>query len=239
MDLIEGEPLSRHLCRGLLPLSLGLRWVAQIASAVHYAHKCGIVHRDLKPENIMITNEGKPVVVDFGLAKFTRADANLILQEGPLGTPAYMAPEQIVGEPEEVGPRSDVYSLGAVLYEILTGRPTVDGRSSGDILQKVLAEDPIPPRMIRPDLPPQVEAICLKALDKEPARRFASACDFEVEIRRFLHGGGAGRTSWFSETCRAICELPLLLGLAIFLLFGLLVGLALLMIFQVEVKSSG
>src|SRR5688572_7335273 len=189
MDYIEGDPLTTHLARSFKVRDMIAR-LEKVVRAVHHAHEAGIVHRDLKPANIMIDLAGEPHVMDFGLAKFLDDPKRLMLtKDGSfLGTPYYMAPEQIRGEARLVGPRSDIYSLGVILYEILCGRTPHVAPNSVEIFQKILTEEPPPPRLFNTRIHPDLQTICLKAIDKDTLQRYASAGDFADDLRRYLDG---------------------------------------------------
>ena len=146
-----------------------------LAGAVHAAHRAGIVHRDLKPSNILLTTEGVPKVADFGLAKLLGGGSGRTQSGQVVGTPSYMAPEQAEGRSKDVGPAADVYALGAILYEALTGRPPFLGDTQIETLRLVCSTEPVPPKQSRPDIPRDLETICLKCLDKEPNKRYVSA----------------------------------------------------------------
>jgi tetratricopeptide (TPR) repeat protein/CRISPR/Cas system-associated endoribonuclease Cas2 len=163
--------------------------VAALSRAVHYAHEHGVVHRDIKPANVLIDDEtGQPILTDFGLAKdATDSDVQLTLSGQVMGTPAYMAPEQAAGRQDQIGPATDVYSLGAVLYELITGRRPFTG-TVGEVISLVQSEPPPPPRKIVPKLHRDLETICLKAMAKEPALRYVSAADFAEDLERFCAG---------------------------------------------------
>jgi serine/threonine protein kinase len=166
--------------------------VADLADAVHAAHQAGIVHCDLKPGNVLLlAPRGQPKITDFGLAKFLASSEDL----GPdlhtasgelLGTPAYMAPEQLASRRPEVTPRTDVYALGAILYEMLTGRPPFQGASRLDTLEQVRHQVPVPPRLLVPRIPEAVEKICLKCLSKQPHQRYPSAAALASELHRCI-----------------------------------------------------
>ena len=168
----------------------------KVARAVHHAHEQGLVHRDLKPANILLqeakdpqgANLPWPKVADFGLAKLLTDDSNLSQSGAVVGTPCYMAPEQALGKTAQVGPATDTYSLGAILYEMLTGQPPFHGESSVDTLLNVVAVDPVPPSQLQPRVPRDLETICLKCLEKEPRRRYASAAALAEDLVRFLAG---------------------------------------------------
>ncbi len=174
MDYIEGETLSAVLRRGASPVEIA-RLVAAIARAVHHAHGHGIVHRDLKPGNVLIDGEGRPLVTDFGLARDAESASELTRLGDALGTPIYMAPEQASGDSADVGPRADVWALGAILYRAFCGRPPFLAKSDMALLVAIVEGEPDPPRRIRPDLSTELEALILKALAKSPDDRPASA----------------------------------------------------------------
>jgi hypothetical protein len=190
MPVVHGEPLSARLHReGPLPQQTAARLTAAIARAVAVAHQAGVIHRDLKPANIMMTEEGEPVIMDFGLARRHVTDDPRVTTSGIiLGTPAYLPPEQIGGDPDAVGPAADVYSLGVILYEMLAGRLPFAG-SSHEILTQTLTRPPDPPRRYRADLDPALEAICLTAIAKAPAARFASMTEFAQALEGYLRNG--------------------------------------------------
>src|SRR5206468_31435 len=150
--------------------------VARLARAVDYAHQHGVIHRDIKPQNAMIDAEtGQPVLMDFGLAKQLGEQQGLVTHSGQvLGTPAYMAPEQARGRAHEIGPLADVYSLGALLYDLLCRRPPFEG-AVGEILHKVQSVEPLPPRKVNPSVHRDLETVCLKAMAKDPAARYPTA----------------------------------------------------------------
>jgi serine/threonine protein kinase len=176
MALIDGPNLRGFVdARGVLAVPVAVGLFAQIVAGVAHAHKHGIVHRDLKPANVLIDRDGRPRVTDFGLAKRATADSNLTTTGQVLGTPQYMAPEQARGRPDEVGPPADVYALGAILYFLFAGRPPFLGESLTDLLLKVVSDAPVPPRTLRPDVPADLEALCLRCLAKRPGDRFANA----------------------------------------------------------------
>ncbi len=164
--------------------------VAKIASALHAAHQTGTVHRDLKPANVMIDQNNEPVVMDFGLAGLVDAESSLTRSGEMIGTPAYMSPEQITGTLDAIGPTSDVYSLGAIMYEMLTGQLPFGG-SVADVVQKALMTDPAPPSTVHANVDPTLEAICLKAMSRSPVKRFASAEEMAVALRDGLRKANA------------------------------------------------
>jgi serine/threonine-protein kinase len=162
--------------------------VKTIADAIHYAHERGILHRDLKPANVMIDANDQPWVTDFGLAKRLEGDSELTVTGQVLGSPGYMPPEQATGKRGTLSRRSDVYALGAILYHALTGRPPFVGEGLADTVQQVLNVEPVSPRVLNPRVPADLETVCLKCLEKEPGKRYATAQMLAEELGRFLEG---------------------------------------------------
>ena len=160
--------------------------VCQAADALEYAHSHGIVHRDIKPANLLLDAEQNVWLTDFGLARL-ESDVTATATGDVLGTLRYMSPEQAAGNRQLVDPRSDVYSLGATLYELLTLRPAVDGQNRPEILKRIESSEPRPPRRITPAIPVDLETIVLKSLQKDPADRYASAQQLADDLDRFLH----------------------------------------------------
>ncbi len=188
MAFIEGESLAQRLSRSVLPAREAAELVREIAEAVQYAHEKGVVHRDLKPANILLNREGEPRITDFGLAKKIEDDSGLTATGQVLGTPSFMAPEQAAGRTDQVAEPADVYALGAVLYDALTGRPPFQAGNPLDTLMQVLEKDPISPRELNPSTPKDLETICLKCLEKDRSRRYHSARELGEELDRFLTG---------------------------------------------------
>jgi WD40 repeat protein len=188
MAFIEGRPLAQFAAAKPLTPKQAAFLVRKLALALAEAHKRGVIHRDLKPANVMVNRQGEPVVMDFGLARRSRGgDPRLTRQGAFLGTPAYAPPEQVSGDPDQMGPACDVYSLGVILYELLAGRLPFEG----DVLlmiSRVLLEEPPPPSRFRPDLDPALEAICLKAMAKKVEDRYASMAAFAGALQSYLRG---------------------------------------------------
>jgi tRNA A-37 threonylcarbamoyl transferase component Bud32 len=174
--------------RGVPPPAEAAALLAAVADGVAYAHGRGVVHRDLKPDNVLLDEQGRPRVTDFGLAKVRTDDVGLTGTGQVLGTPSYMPPEQAMGRLQDIGPASDVYALGGILYFLLTGQAPFTGKNLTEVLLKVTQEPPRPPREWVSTVPPELEAACLRCLEKETARRFASAEDFAAAVRAWLQG---------------------------------------------------
>ncbi|MCZ6601702.1 MAG: protein kinase, partial [Planctomycetota bacterium] len=187
MDFINGRTLARLIRKGGLPIRESLIIAKKVAEALEYAHSQGIVHRDIKPANIILDQFGNPRITDFGIVKDLLADSKVTKTGEVMGTPAYMSPEQATGEGEIDG-RADVYSLGAVLYELLTATPPFKGENSMEVLMKCLKQEPLSPKVLNPSLHRDVETICLKALEKEPDKRYESAGALQKDIQRYLNG---------------------------------------------------
>jgi predicted Ser/Thr protein kinase len=188
MEFIDGQTLAQRLTSGPLPSREAARYVATVARAVHYAHRQGVLHRDLKPSNILVDADNEPHVTDFGLAKRLGGNSGQTRTGAVLGTPSYMAPEQAGGRIKEQGPWTDVYGLGAVLYELLTGRPPFKAETPLDTLMQVMEIDPVPPRLLNPKIDADLQTICMKCLEKDPRRRYTTAEQLAEDLQRYLQG---------------------------------------------------
>jgi tRNA A-37 threonylcarbamoyl transferase component Bud32 len=178
MAFVDGKNLTELVdTRGPMPVHDAAAVTRAVADAIHYAHTHSIIHRDLKPSNVLIDSHGRPRVTDFGLAKCLSEVGGLTGAGQVLGTPAFMAPEQALGKNQEVGPRADVYALGGLLYFLLTGDAPFDGDSAASILHQVAFQPPPSPRILRPEVPPELEAICMRCLEKDPLERYSSAAE--------------------------------------------------------------
>ncbi len=186
MEYIEGGSLARRLDGTPWAPEPAARMVAVLAHAIGDAHRLGIVHRDLKPANVLLTDDGTPKVVDFGLAKSLEAGSHLTNSGVFIGTPSYAAPEQAGGQ--AVGPAADIYALGAIFYHLLTGRPPFQAATVLGTLDQVRSADPVPPSRLQPGLPRDAETIALKCLEKDPRRRYADAAALAEDLDRFLAG---------------------------------------------------
>src|SRR5262245_25725156 len=207
MGYVEGGGLAAKVKDGPLPAGEAAGVVQQVAAAVAYAHQHGVIHRDLKPANILL-GEGQafqpdssesshvrlesltyvPKITDFGLAKQVQRDSGVTASGQGMGTPSYMPPEQAAGRTDAIGPAADIYSLGAILYCLLAGRPPFQAASVMETLKQVLGQEPVPPRQLNAVVPRDLETIRMKCLQKEPAKRYASASDLSHDLRRFLNG---------------------------------------------------
>jgi tetratricopeptide (TPR) repeat protein len=203
LEFADGGSLDRKLDGAPLPAPQAARLVETLARAVHHAHQHGILHRDLKPGNVLLAHSDsahavalgggpgeaeryEPKITDFGLAKHLDSAGGQTASGDVLGTPSYVAPEQAEGKVHEIGPATDIYSLGAVLYELLTGRPPFRAESPLETLRQVVTVEPVAPTRLQPQVPRDLETICLKCLQKNPGRRYASAEDLADDLRRFL-----------------------------------------------------
>jgi WD40 repeat protein/tetratricopeptide (TPR) repeat protein len=235
LELVDGGSLAQRLAAGPPLPRQAAAWLEALARAAHYAHGQGVVHRDLKPANVLLTRDGTPKLCDFGVAKLLTGSAVHTRSGMLVGTAEYMAPEQAAGD-TDVGPAADVYALGAILYEMLAGRPPFRGGNPLDTLLHVRVHDPQPPRTVRPGVPADLETVCLKCLEKDPHRRYPSAQALADDLRRFLAGepvtarpvGALGRAARWAR------RRPALAGLLATVVVLLLGGTAVSTYFAVE-----
>ena len=221
-----GGSLQQKLAGNPQPPRDAAQLVEHLARAVHYAHQRGIVHRDLKPANVVLTEDGTPKVTDFGLAKLMEREAGLTQTGDIMGTPSYMAPEQARGTPADVTAAADIYALGVILYEMLTGRPPFKGSTPLSTLSQAAEQDALPPGRLQRHLPREIDTICLKCLEKDPRKRYASAQDLADDLRRFLDdrpivARRISRAEWLWRWCR---REPVKASLAAGLLVALIAG---------------
>jgi eukaryotic-like serine/threonine-protein kinase len=187
LELLEGGSLKKRLAGNPQPVR-ETALLSTLARAVHAAHVAGILHRDIKPSNILFDGEGVPKITDFGLAKRLEVDEGETRTGQLIGSPSYMAPELAKGWDREIGPAADVYSLGAILYEMLTGRPPFKGTTVEETIRMVLDQEPVPPSRLRPQLPIDLETICLKSIARDAPKRYPDALSLAEDLDRFLHG---------------------------------------------------
>jgi len=207
-ELVEGGSLAQKLNRTPTSSEEAVSLVMTLARAVHYAHSRGVLHRDLKPSNILLTTDGTPKIADFGLAKDLEDDPSQTLTGGIVGTPAYMSPEQAMGKHDKIGPATDIFSLGVIFYELLTGSRPFQAKGVLETLNALMHEDPVPPSRVKNDIPPALDRICLTCLNKDPAKRYTSAEALAQDLERFLWKAIPPRSSpgvwglvtrWFSS----------------------------------------
>ena len=188
MKLVKGQSLSQKIGGKPIDPVIGAKLVRDISNAIAHAHEQGIIHRDLKPSNVLLDKDESPLVTDFGLAKLTDDDSDLTRTGQAIGTPSYMPPEQAAGERDRIDFRCDVYSLGAVLYSCLTGRPPFQGSTAVATVMQVINDDVAPPRMLNAEVPKDLDTICMKCLSKSPDRRYQTAVELSDDLSRYLKG---------------------------------------------------
>jgi TolB-like protein/predicted Ser/Thr protein kinase/Flp pilus assembly protein TadD len=217
MKLVEGAPLDQLVRRELLPIRLTAELIAMLARAVHYAHKRGILHRDIKPGNILVDAKGEPHLTDFGLARLTETESTVTRTTETLGTPSYMAPEQALGNNNQLTSATDVYGLGAVLYHLLTGHPPFAGGTTYDTIRLLLETEPRHPRLWNQKINRDLATICLKCLEKDPQQRYPSALALAEDLHRWLKHEPihARRTGIFGRGRKWVRRNPLATGLMV------------------------
>ncbi len=230
MGFVEGSSLAARITSGPLPPREAAGLLKLIAEAIAYAHSKGVIHRDLKPANVLLDKQGTPKVTDFGLAKNMESESGLTRTGSVMGTPGYMPPEQAGGANEQVGPRSDVYSLGAMLYCLLTGRPPFQSANPLDTLLQVMTTEPVPPRQLNPQIPKDLETICVKCLQKDPSRRYESASALADDLGRYhrgepIHARSISRSERTWRWCKRNPVVASLLAVSVTLLLVSLVSL--------------
>jgi WD40 repeat protein len=226
LEFVTGGTLKAKVRESLPDPMNAAGLVEQIARGMHAVHQVDIVHRDLKPANVLLAADGTPKIADFGLAKKLDEDAGQTRPGAVMGTPSYMAPEQARGETASVTALADVYALGAILYEMLTGRPPFKAATIHETLRQVIEEEPVPPRSLNPAAPRDLETICLKCLHKEPSRRYATARDLADDLRHFLNGEPimARPVGQLERTTKWVKRNPVVAGLLTAIVVSLVAG---------------
>jgi tRNA A-37 threonylcarbamoyl transferase component Bud32 len=238
LEYCEGGSLDRKTAGDPLPPNEAARLTETLARAIGAAHKANVIHRDLKPANVLLTADGTPKITDFGLAK--KLDEASQTQDGDvIGTPSYMAPEQAGGK-KDVGPAADVYALGAILYDLLTGRPPFKAATTLDTLMQVVAEEPVPPGELNAKVPKDVETICLKCLSKDSRQRYATAEDLAEDLRRWQAGEPitARRVWWIGRAMKWVRRRPVIAALSAAVVVAMVAGTAVSLHFGLRAQAK-
>ena len=216
MKFIEGGQLDEVVRRTPMSIRQAAELIAKVARTVHYAHEHGILHRDIKPGNILLDQKGEPHLTDFGLARLVETESTVTRTKEVLGTPSYMAPEQAVGETRNLTSATDVYGLGAVLYQLLTGQPPFAGGTTYETVKLLLETEPRQPRLLNPKIDRDLSAICLKCLEKDPKRRYSSALALAEDLEHWLKHEPirAKRSGFFTHARKWVRRNPALVGTA-------------------------
>src|SRR5215469_11021066 len=242
MRFVEGGSLAQRIARRESPLTNreAVKLLAKIARAVHHAHQRGILHRDVKPGNILLDSKGEPHLTDFGLAKLVAKDSTLTRTVAMLGTPSYMSPEQARGEGRYLTTAVDIYGLGAVFYELLTGRPPFAGGTTMETVRQVLDKEPVRPKALRASVDHDLETICLKCLEKLPASRYGSAEALAEDLERWLNHEPilARRSTAIERLAKWMRRNPKVAALTVLLNVVLVVGLAGILMMSVRLASA-
>jgi tRNA A-37 threonylcarbamoyl transferase component Bud32 len=248
LKLITGGDLERHVPRLAQNPRAAARLIAKVARTVHFAHLHGVLHRDLKPSNILLDSRGEPHLTDFGLAKCIETESGLTQTGLILGTPAYMAPEQLQGRRHETTTAADIYGVGAVLYKLLTGHPPFQAETVYELLDLLIECEPVPPRTYSPEVDRDLEAICLKCLEKEPCRRYDSAAALAADLDRWLAGSPIkarppGRVElisrWYHRNKKAVALSAVLVGLVMIFVLAAVVTATVICRYELAVENSG
>src|SRR5499425_2359665 len=231
MKFVEGGQLDELVKRGPMPIRRAVELIAKVARTVHYAHEHGILHRDIKPGNILLDQNGEPHLTDFGLARLVEAESTVTGTLEVLGTPSYMAPEQAAGEHTKLGSTTDVYGLGAVLYQLLTGQPPFAGGTTYETIKLLLETEPRQPRLLNSRIDRDLSTVCLKCLEKDPKRRYPAAAGLAEDLERWSkhepilarHTGIFTRgTKWVRRNVAVARLITLSVALAISIAFNIL-----------------
>src|SRR5215472_14335622 len=233
MKFVEGGQLDEVTARQPMPIGRAVELIAKVARTVHYAHERGILHRDINPGNILLDAKGEPHLTDFGLARLVESESSVTHTLDVLGTPSYMAPEQASGEHTAITRITDVYGLGAVLYQLLTGQPPFAGGATYETIKLLLDTEPRRPRLLNPKIDRDLSTICLKCLEKDPKRRYSSALALAEDLERWLKHEPirARRTGIFARGTKWVRRNPKLVATG---LAGLVLGAAAIWLFRGE-----